>query len=109
MASIIVSPKGSGQSTGNSSARASPRKRVFSSSPISPMNSTSEPSMRRAMDASKYARSAGSILAAILSGIPVRRAIVIARSIPFSRAMRPRKARYRPGASVAACICGGIP
>jgi hypothetical protein len=41
MASIITRPKGSGQSMGNSSASAPPRKADFSASPISPMKSTS--------------------------------------------------------------------
>ena len=39
MASVITRPKGSGQSMGNSSARAPPRKSPLSASPISPMNS----------------------------------------------------------------------
>ena len=41
MASIITRPNGSGQSIGNSSASALPRKSDFSASPISPMNSIS--------------------------------------------------------------------
>ena len=40
MASIIDSPNGSGQSIGNSSARASPRNSLLARSSISPMNST---------------------------------------------------------------------
>ena len=45
MASIITSSNGSGQSTGNNGAAASPRNFVFSRSLISPTNSTPGPSM----------------------------------------------------------------
>jgi hypothetical protein len=41
IASIMTRPKGSGQSIGNSSARALPRKRCFCCSSISPTNSMS--------------------------------------------------------------------
>ena len=41
MASIMTSPNGSGQSIGNRSAAALPRKADFSASPISPTNSIS--------------------------------------------------------------------
>src|ERR1700730_13671306 len=43
MASIITRPNGSGQSTGNNRASASPRNFVFSRSLISPTNSTGAP------------------------------------------------------------------
>jgi hypothetical protein len=49
MASIITKPNGSGQSTGNNRAAASPRNLVFSRSSISPINSTPEPSMSASM------------------------------------------------------------
>jgi len=44
IASIITSPNGSGQSTGNNSAVASPENFVFSRSLISPINSIPGPS-----------------------------------------------------------------
>ncbi len=49
IASIIARPKGSGQSIGNSSAVALPRKAGFCASSSSPMNSMSSPSMSGAM------------------------------------------------------------
>ncbi len=95
--SIITRPKGSGHSTGKSTTAASPRKRSFCTSSISPMNSISGSSSSGLMRSAKYCSSTLSTLAAILSGIPTRRAISMARSGPFSGEMRPRKARYRPG------------
>src|ERR1700722_10293742 len=45
MALVITSPNGSGQSTGNNRAAASPKNLAFSRSLISPMNSTPGPSI----------------------------------------------------------------
>ena len=94
MASIITSPNGSGQSIGNSSASAPPRKADFSASPISPTNSTSGSCEQRldlvfevgpvgVVDLGRDPQRAG----------PARLAMAIARSGRFSGEMRPRKAR----------------
>ena len=72
---------GSGQSTGNNRAV------------ISPMNSTPGPSMSGSISLRKYSSSTLSTLAAIFSGMPAARAILIARSGRFSGEIRPRKAR----------------
>ncbi len=52
--SIITSPKGSGQSIGNTRPSAPPRNSDFSDSEISPMNSTFLPSMWGRIIDSKY-------------------------------------------------------
>ena len=94
MASIITRPKGSGQSIGNSSARASPRNLVLPRSSTSPTNSTPPPSSSKGwITVSKYFSSALSTLAAIFSGMPSARAISMARSGRFSAEIRPRNAR----------------
>lgn len=94
IASIMTRPKGSDQSMGNRRARALPRNSAFWRSLISPMNSTlSWAAILGAIALVQYAWSTLSILAAIFSGIPARRAMSIARSGRFSGEMRPRKAR----------------
>ena len=92
--SIIARPKGSGQSIGNSSAVALPRKAGLRTSSSSPMNSTDSPSISGAMRSRQW-RSSGprSIFAAMRRRMPARRAIAMARSSPFSGDTRPRKAR----------------
>jgi len=67
---------------------------VPSSESISPRNSTSGSSRSGATVRSKYSRSTASILAAILSGSPTRRATSMAMSGCFSGDSRPRNARY---------------
>jgi len=73
MASIITSPKGSGQSIGKSRASALPKIGLIT------------------LD--QYSISALSIFAAIFNGNPTFVAISIARSGRFSGEIRPRKAR----------------
>ncbi len=91
--SIMTKPKGSGQQIGNSSALALPRNSDLSASPISPTNSTRGSSSSGLTTDSKYAASALSTFAAILSGMPAWCAIRIATSARFSGEIRPRKAR----------------
>ena len=93
IASIITRPNGSGQSIGNSSAWAPPRNAGFSASPISPRNSTSGSSSSGAITRSKYSWSAGSTLAAILSGSPTRSRDLDGEVGRFSGEIRPRNAR----------------
>ena len=93
IASIMTRPKGSGQSMGNSSARAPHRKALLSASPISPTNSIRGSFSRGWISRRKYSLSAGSTLAAMRSAIPAALAISMARSGRFSGEMRPRKAR----------------
>ena len=93
MASISTRPNGSGQSIGNRSATAFPRKVDFSPSPISPMNSISGSFNSGLISSRKYPASTASTFAAILRRMPKRLAMEIARSGRFSGEMRPRKAR----------------
>jgi len=87
IASIMTSPKGSGQSIGNNSARALPRNSHFWVSLISPMNSMRGWSRSGLISVSKYSRSTASTFAASFKGIPARLAISIARSGRFSGEM----------------------
>ncbi len=61
------------------------------------------------MTRSKYSRSAGSTFAAMVSGRPVRTAMSMATSGPFSGEMRPRNARYRPWAVEKSISRRGMP
>jgi hypothetical protein len=88
MASIMTSPKGSGQSIGNSNPAARPRKLVLALSLISPTNSISAPPRAGQSPAGSkphppYQPSPQ------FSGSPVARAIAMARSGRFSGEMRP--------------------
>ena len=76
IASIITSPNGSGQSIGNSSARASPRKRALARGRRSRRCTRCRAGRAAARSrCRKYSSSTRSTLAAILSGRPTARAI----------------------------------
>jgi hypothetical protein len=67
------------------------------------------PSMSDRISWRKWSSSTLSTLAAILSGIPAARAILIARSGRFSGEIRPRKARYLPRPNDGRCKPAGMP
>ena len=105
IASIITRPNGSGQSIGNSSACAPPRKSAFWLSLISPMNSTSAASISGVIPRSKYSRSAESTLAAILSVHAARPAIAdgaYRRAFPAICGQGTRDTSARPAAACSA-------
>ena len=96
IASIIARPKGSGQSIGNSSAVALPRNAGLRGLvQLADELDRASPSMQRRDALAPVALvRPRSILAAMRSRMPARRAISMARSRPFSGDTRPRNARY---------------
>ena len=93
MASIMTSPKGSGQSIGTSSANA-----LLKNSDFCAIGDLSDEfdiwfGEQRRNHLLEIVLVGASTLAAILSGSPQRSAMRIARSTRFSGEMRPKKAR----------------